>query len=887
MTDADRASPPSPGPCPDENTLLSFVEGRLDSSSLDALALHLEGCASCLQLVGMEAREDAQTIVDTPREVAAWTLRRGTSVGRYVVVDEAGRGGTSEVYAAYDPELDRKVALKLLYADAGPKQERREARLLREAKAIAKLSHPNVVTVFDAGTFGDRIFLAMEFIEGRTLTDWLDAGPTREEILRVFKGAARGLAAAHAAGLVHRDFKPHNVMVARDGSVRVMDFGLVLDLGADPNAEAKLALETESVDAAVEVGLTRTGERLGTPRYMAPEQFNAEATDARTDQFSFCVALYEALYGQRPFAGRHVSDVMKSVLAGKVTPPPAKTTVPVWLRRIVQRGLEVAPERRFPSMNALVDALEDDPGVRRRRVALAVAGALAIGAVAVAARSTGGAKAPLCQEGPRHWSDVWAPGGAASPRRDAIHRAFAASGRGFAEPAFVAATQLLDRYVARWLDAYRETCEATALRGEQSAEVLDLRMACLNERVGQAKAVIDVLAHADDTVVENAVAAANGLPGLERCNDVALLRAVVKPPNDEGVRKRIEGLRVQLARLDAETNAGRCDDAERIAKTLIPQARESAYKPFVADVLYAAGQMNELCSGFKLSADRFREAYLAGLGSGHDETAAAAATRLAYEVGEYAGNPAGGREWLAVAKELLDRMGGNPRLESWLLQAEAAILCAEGRAAEGLETFERARALKVRLLGENALDVWMSSLSIGNALLLAGRLEDSRAVSASTASGFARLLGPQHPLVAEAMSNEGEALNGLHRFDDARGLFEGALSIYRGAKADPWRASFALTGLGLSFLGAKRPADAVAPLEEALRARTTLGDSTDRVGETRFALARALWARRDARDRALSLAKQARADYGKAPNAAAKIAEIDGWLAAPSSELGR
>jgi tetratricopeptide (TPR) repeat protein len=857
--------------------LLAFIEGRLEPHERDAFAAHLETCVDCLELVGLEAQDDAHTIRAQPAGVAAWTLARGASVGRYVIVDQAGRGGMSEVYAAYDPELDRKVALKLLYGNAaggGSADGRGEARLLREAKAIAKLSHPNVVTVHDAGTVGTRIFVAMEFVDGHTVTEWLAEKPrTRPEILDVFKAAARGLAAAHAAGLVHRDFKPHNVMVGKDGAVRVMDFGLVRDLRAEAPEEAKADVEASFRNDISQLELTRTGELLGTPRYMAPEQFRAEATDARTDQFSFCVALYEALYGQRPFTGNVLSELMKNVIAGKVNPPPAKTTVPPWLRRVLLRGLEVAPAWRFASMNELIAALENDPSVKRRRIAMGLAGAVAIGAIALAARSTAGHKAPLCREGAQHWSNVWS---ASSPQREVIHRAFAATGKSYAERAFSAAIEQLDGYVASWLDMYREACEATAVKGEQSAEVLDLRMACLNERVVRTKAAIDVLAHADGTVVENAVSVASGLPPLERCGDVALLRAVVKPPDDENVRKRVEALRVQLAQLEAERDAGHCTEAESLAKVLIPQARETSYQPFVADVAFAAGMSAASCAGAKAGSERFREAYLSGLTSGHDEAAAGAAAILAQLTGDFEGDAVAGREWLAVGRALHGRIGGNIRIQSWLLQSEGGILCTEGKPQEAVTTFEKARALKIRSLGSNSLDVYQSSMSIGNALMLAGRLEESRAESASTVEGLSRLLGPEHPLLAVPLFNEGEALNALGRFEEAKALFQRALAIYRAAKADPWRISYALTGLGRSYVGANQPAEAVPPLEEALRARVDAKDSPEHLGETRFALAQALWP--TDRARARGLAKQARDDYARVPSAKKQLAEVDRWL---------
>ena len=261
---------------------------------------------------------------------------------------------------------------------------------------MAKLSHANVVAVHDAGTFEGRVFVAMEFVDGATLKDWLAEKPrARPEILAVFERAARGLAAAHAAGLVHRDFKPHNVMVGKDGDVRVMDFGLAREIN-DTSADDALGPEAASGDLT----LTRTGELVGTPLYMAPEQFRAQRTDARTDQFSFCVALYQALYGAHPFGGGTFEDLATHVLAGDVLPPPAKHDVPTWLRRVLLRGLALEPAARWPSMAALLEALAQDPARARRRWGAIAGVGLLVAAAAVTLCGPRRAES-VCRGGPR------------------------------------------------------------------------------------------------------------------------------------------------------------------------------------------------------------------------------------------------------------------------------------------------------------------------------------------------------------------------------------------------------------------------------------------------------------------------------------------------------
>ncbi|HRI54187.1 MAG TPA: serine/threonine-protein kinase, partial [Pseudomonadota bacterium] len=300
-----------------------------------------------------------------PPPLADEELPRGASIGRYIVVGCIGSGGMGVVYAAYDPELDRKVATKLLRksTSGGPNGQGR-VRLLREAQAMARLSHPQVIGVFDVGTLGDQVFIAMEFVDGGTLTKWLSEAPrTQKEIIEKFTLAGRGLSAAHAAGLVHRDFKPDNVLVGHDGRVRVMDFGLAHSVGSSEerseDSQAEVSQETsasgsQSMGGALALRLTRTGALLGTPRYMSPEQYEGKKTDPRTDQFSFCVALYEALFKVPPFAGETFSALGHNVVRGRVLSPPPEAKVPAPIRQVILRGLSVRPSDRFPSMDALL-----------------------------------------------------------------------------------------------------------------------------------------------------------------------------------------------------------------------------------------------------------------------------------------------------------------------------------------------------------------------------------------------------------------------------------------------------------------------------------------------------------------------------------------------------
>lgn len=314
----------------------------------------------------------------------------GTKVGRFVVEGQLGAGGMGVVYAAHDRELDRRIALKVL---KGAVDEEQRLRLMREGQAMARVTHENVITVHEVGIEGSIVFLAQELLDGGSLREWLETPHPQSEILAKFIAAGRGLAAAHRAGLVHRDFKPDNVLLGRDGRVRVSDFGLARSLvsvdaietvpGGSPIDPLAQTSKTEVDLANPMMTMTRTGAVMGTPLYMSPEQHLGKSADARSDQFSFCVALYQALYGDVPFAGKTAPALADAVIEGRMQPPPKSASVPVRIRKILLRGLATNPADRYPTMDALIADLTVVPGTRRRRVAV-IATVLGLSAAGVA-----------------------------------------------------------------------------------------------------------------------------------------------------------------------------------------------------------------------------------------------------------------------------------------------------------------------------------------------------------------------------------------------------------------------------------------------------------------------------------------------------------------------
>lgn len=352
-----------PDRCPDDNAVTRWLEGRTDAATGEAIRRHADRCTACKQWLAAlspELETDATTT-----EIA----------GRYELRQRIGAGAMGAVYAAFDRRLGREVAVKLVRPDAAPAaREELGARILREARALARLAHPNVLAVFDAGVHDDAVFLATELVRGRDVRAWLAANaPSPRAVVDVFVQAARGLAAAHSAGIVHRDVKPDNILVGDDGRVRLADFGLARGAPAPGGAEA-------------------TASFAGTPAYLAPELYAGVAPDERSDQFALCVSLFEAVYGARPFAGATATAYGAEVRAGRRARAPDPPGL-AGLGAVIARGLEPDPDRRFPSVADLADALEriatgaTRRQTARRRVAIgAVASAVAIAAALAGTR---------------------------------------------------------------------------------------------------------------------------------------------------------------------------------------------------------------------------------------------------------------------------------------------------------------------------------------------------------------------------------------------------------------------------------------------------------------------------------------------------------------------
>jgi serine/threonine protein kinase/tetratricopeptide (TPR) repeat protein len=729
---------------------------------------------------------------------------RGDEVGRYVILERVGAGGMGVVYAAWDPKLDRRVALKLLHSD----KEAHGQRLQREAQAMARLTHPNVITVHDVGDIGGRVFVAMEFVEGQTLGEWAKLERSRteaarkieavdrswSELLDVMLAAGRGLAAAHAQGLVHRDFKPDNVMIGTDGRVRVMDFGLVraagslsgsetLDEGSRSSASmsassARIALEdlphmNASLDAGSAFGseLTMVGALLGTPAYMAPEQLRGEEAGTHADQFAYCVVLWQCLYGERPFAGDTPLAVLFSISHAKFRDAAPGRVVPTWIRRALERGLAAEPAARWPDMPSLLRALTDDPKVRRRPyvfggVLLASLAALVTTVILLQPDPP----PPPCEQAGVELHELWS-----DERKASLAATFAASKLIYADETWTRVAAELDDWSTDWVAARRDACEATEVRREQSSELLDLRMACLDQQLHRFAAVVDVLADADDTVIEKAIEAVEALPTLEVCADRSWLTAAVRPPQDPELAAAVERVRESIARAEALTDGGKPNDALPVAEQAEARARELAWQPLLAEAATTLGRVQQERGEFAKSRDALQAGYFAARRGGHDEITLRAAALLIYTLGVGLGelDPAAG--WIEHALAESERVGRDD-------------LTAEVQTSLGIYHFMRdevpaaaaafARSLELHADSKSS-ELASAHINYGTVLIHVDPKQRERAF-AELDLGLAMLIeivGPQHPTVAVALSNYATVHGTLEEHQAAIELLERARAI--------------------------------------------------------------------------------------------------------------
>ena len=718
----------------------------------------------------------ADDVVDpTPRLIA------GAAVGRYVLQTRLGEGGMGVVWTAHDPELDRPVAIKLLTSSRSDSQ----ARLLREAQAMAKLAHPNVVAVFDVGLHAGQVYVAMELVAGVTLRAWLDADPRRpwRSILDMFLQAGRGLAAAHAVGLVHRDFKPENALVGEDGRLRVLDFGLAA-LRDAPGLTAPHAtlrphepgnLHTSSVSAALGVSmlasqLTQVGAVMGTLAYMSPEQHLGAPVDPRSDQFSFCVALYAALYGQRPFVGNTAAELALRVVEGDLRPPPRAARVPRRIARALTRGLQAEPARRHPSMPALLADLSREPWPRRHRWLLGGVAAALLGAGATALLQPAPAR---CEDPAAAWAPFWN-----DDARAGLRARHVASGQPFAAAAADGFIARVDAYLDEWSALRARACDEHH-RGALADVHHARQRACLDRLLHRVGATIAVQRSADATAVTHAIAAAEALPPVSRCADAEALLAEVAPPDDPALAETIDRLAAAVVRADAESESGRYRRAREMLLAILDQPALARHPPTHALARFTLGEVLSGLGDFKLARTQYTEAHWVALAASADDTALLAAASLPYTLLEELGEREAGLQWLRTGEALLARNGRRGSdADLALLGARSGLAIADREYGRAVEYAREALDLAEARGGPDTLRTAHQLVALAQALRADGQLEASLAAYDRAHAIYSASVSPEHPWLARITNNRAITLElvdpprALAEYARARDLLE-------------------------------------------------------------------------------------------------------------------
>jgi serine/threonine protein kinase/tetratricopeptide (TPR) repeat protein len=788
----ERASPPAPGPAIEETLVGDLIP----------------------PLGGLQISLDQNTPIDLDRSSLS-QRERALQLTRYVLVRRLGAGGMGVVYLAYDPSLDRKVAIKLLRVAPGDERaQSAHTRLLREAQALARLSHPNVVAVHDVGTYDaeslttlrlsrgrtepapkDRerqtggVFLVMEYVPGLTLAQWLDQRVRgAREVLDVFLAAGRGLIAAHAVGVIHRDFKPGNVLVGETGRVCVFDFGLARAAGEPEPATSTPSGSFDPISSSLISGpLTRVGAVLGTPAYMAPEQRGGTTVDERADQFSFCVALYEGLYGNRPFSGDNLFALEAAKASGRIDPPRRQIKLPPALHRAILRGLSAEPQDRWPSMQALLDAIER-PLRRDRRRWFAATGLLAATAatsIAIATATASDAPA-LCTGAADAFAPTWGPS-----QRLALEEAFAATGLPYARDAAARAVASVDDYAATWIAGHTDACAAANIRGEQSHDLLDRRMRCLERRRHELAALLAVLSIADADAVERAHDAVEALPDPARCADLDILLAEVDPPPPE-IAADVQRVRDQLAAASAESSAGHTLVALALAEAAEQSSRRLDYRPLRAEALDALGGQLFHSSKYDASERVDADAYWEALATGQDRLAFTVACALAGLTAHTLDRPDDGQTWLRHAEALFDRLGRPPHLGSALDLRRGQLAEARGDYNGAIAHYQRALAP----LPERSPDAIIIRQHLANNYMSLGQLDAAQSIFEALLALRREVYGADHPRNAISRMDLGNLATLRGDFDASEEHHRAALVLLRAAlPAGHERLAYSLSSL--------------------------------------------------------------------------------------------
>lgn len=854
-------------------------------------------------------------------------LGPGTTLGRYVVVDRLGAGTGGTVYSAYDSHLSRKVALKVLRHDDDDPAEEFDERLLREAQLIAALDHPNIVTVHDVGRAGQDTFIAMELVEGRDLAGWqreLDSSAGWRERLAPWLLAGRGLAAAHAGGVIHGDFKPANVLMGRDGRVRVSDFGVGrLRDGDDPTLpDAEPATH---------------GRLWGTPRYMAPELFEGRKPTESSDLYAFAAAVYESLY-DRPVA--EAATVLElAVVKTKPVSIPSSPSVPRRVRNVLARALDPNPKARPRDVRDVLDVLGRRRWSAVRTGAVVGAAGIVLGGAAWTQSLDG---AMSCEGAEDRVAAVWNEG-----RRGELAQAFASSDASYAATVWKRVEPVLDDYASTWADAHTETCEATRA-GEQSAELLDAKMSCLARQLVALDAFANGLSSGNPKALDHASRAASELPPASACLGLESVDASLRPP--AALKPHVDAVEDALARLRIASTLGRYDEAQELCDAAVSDADRIGFEPLIAKVRYWSGRCMTQGGKWEEAREQLQSAAFAAEELGDDALAAEAGLSLMSLLAGSLDDSRGAVAWAPHAEVALKRAHAIPRDWSRLHDSRALALTDLGQIDEAIEAlqlankfanegevaaysrseihertgrlhelrgefaaavpeYQAAHDVHVELNGAGHPNAIMAHVALADAqgaagqpeaavasyedvevlarerfgtehpiywslevnhsvsLNAVGRFDESAEIQRRAASAFETLVGREHPRYAGTLANLAATLGKAGRHAEAAEQAEVAVPLLKKHFGEDHPiVGFALGTWGAGLINTERWDEAIPPLEEALELRRRFPESEADTAEVEFALARALFHSGRDETRGLRLA-----------NAALEGVKIDGY----------
>jgi len=765
--------------------------------------------------------DEAQTPVE-PGDGSPAVLNPGTRIGRYLVVDKIGEGGAGAVYAAFDAKLDRKVALKLLQQGSGGPMSTLDPRwpkLVQEARMLAKLSDPEVVTVFDVGEHGGVGYLAMELVEGGDLAEWIERHRSPEateplglrDALRLMLEAGEGLACAHRAGLVHGDFKPANVLIDGRGRAKVSDFGIArlrgnADLPATDEQTLSDTLGSGSGEVRFAQGRTEdtgVGVRwIGTPAFMAPEQFDGVLPSEQTDVYAYCTALFQAVYGVLPWSASSMLE-LATLKGHRPANRRAGVRVPRWLDRLLERGLATDPDARDTSMDAVLLALRR--GMRSRRTAAVVAGAgglALLGGTAPLWLPAGAEADALCETDGFVWSD------AAQAR---VKAAFEAVGHRAPQEAWTRVDERLQALESAWTDAWATTCRASA-----SPTVQQRSLDCLERQKRQASRLLDAWTEEGALTVElvdRASRAAAGLPGPEVCLRADALAQGDRVPADPELAAAVSAARERIDEASGLARAGRVKDAVPVAQAALKAAEATAFAPVVAEASLELGLALERSGDIEGAAEALERAYFEGVSAEAHPLVAASAEGLVWVAGARLERHDEGMLWAQHAEAALAKTGGaRDRLMAHVAglyerkgeyrtaeqkfeealevtadddlyglgivhQRLGDVLRRQNKADAAIEHYRETVALWTTALGASHPNVAIAKSSLGSGLARAGRSEEAVAVYLDALKKLEAAFGEDHPAISAALQNLGITYKNQGRYEEAEGVLRRAAKI--------------------------------------------------------------------------------------------------------------